>query len=131
MPRRSKVELYEQIRRAHSRDELSIRELARRFPVHRRDVQAALSSPVPLPRKNPVVRLAPVLGPWKATIDGWLAADRTTSNAHIIETGNESYRLRTHPNPPPQDRLTTGPHGRLRVGPEPVSTVGPIRLTPG
>jgi transposase len=77
MPRRSKVELYEQIRRAQARDELSIRELARRFGVHRRDVRAALSSPVPRPRQKPVARPAPVLGPWKATIDGWLAADRT------------------------------------------------------
>jgi transposase len=77
MPRRSKVELYEQIRRAHARDGVSIRELARRFGVHRRDVRAALSSPVPQPRKNPVVRPAPVLGPWKATIDGWLEADGT------------------------------------------------------
>jgi transposase len=77
MPRRSKVELYEQIRKAQARDGVSIRELARRFGVHRRDVRAALSSPVPPPRKKPVARPAPVLGPWKATIDGWLAADRT------------------------------------------------------
>jgi transposase len=71
------VELYEQIRKAQARFELSIRELARRFLVHRRDVRAALSSPVPGPRKMPVARPAPVLGPWKTTIDGWLAADRT------------------------------------------------------
>ena len=71
------MELYEQIRKAHARDGVSIRELARRFGVHRRDVRAALSSPVPRPRKNPVVRPAPVLGPWKATIDGWLEADGT------------------------------------------------------
>ena len=76
MARRSKVELYEQIRKAHEREELSIRALADRFHVHRRDVRAALSSAVPPPRK-PVVRAAPVLDPWKATIDGWLEADRT------------------------------------------------------
>jgi transposase len=75
MPRRSKVELFEQIRKAHEREELSIRALADRFHVHRRDVRAALSSAVPPPRK-PVERDAPVLGPWKATIDGWLEADR-------------------------------------------------------
>jgi transposase len=76
MARRSKVELYEQIRKAHEREELSIRALAERFHVHRRDVRAALSSAVPPPRR-PVVRAAPVLDPWKATIDGWLEADRT------------------------------------------------------
>jgi transposase len=75
MARRSKVELYEQIRKVREREGLSIRALADRFHVHRRDVRAALSSAVPAPRK-PVVRAAPVLDPWKATIDGWLEADR-------------------------------------------------------
>jgi transposase len=74
MPRRSKVELYEQIRRAREREQLSIRALAERFHVHRRDVRQALSSAVPPPRK-PVARPSPVLDPWKATIDGWLEAD--------------------------------------------------------
>jgi hypothetical protein len=36
---RSKVSTYEQIRRAHDREGLSIRALARRFRVHRRDVR--------------------------------------------------------------------------------------------
>jgi hypothetical protein len=40
-------------------------------------VRAALLSPVPRPRRNPVVRPAPVLGSWKATIDCWSAADGT------------------------------------------------------
>lgn len=70
------MELYEQIRKAHEREELSIRALADRFHVHRRDVRAALASAVPPPRK-PVARAAPVLGSWKATIDGWLEADKT------------------------------------------------------
>ena len=76
MPKRSKVELYEQIRKVHEREELSIRELARRFGVHRRDVRAALASAVP-PARKVAVRPAPVLDPWKPTIDGWLEADRT------------------------------------------------------
>ena len=46
MPKRSKVTLYEQIRKARERDELSIHELSRRFGVHRRDVRAALARPV-------------------------------------------------------------------------------------
>ena len=45
--------LYEQIRKAHEREQLSVRELARRFRVHRRDVRQALASAVPPERKQP------------------------------------------------------------------------------
>jgi len=76
MPRRSKVELYEQIRKVHKREQLSIRALADRFHVHRRDVRAALSSAVP-PTRKAVVRPSPVLDRWKPTIDAWLEADKT------------------------------------------------------
>ncbi len=76
MAKRSKVELFEQIRRARRREpELSIRELARRFGTHRRTVREALASAVPPPRKE-VVRPSPVLDVWKPTIDAWLEADR-------------------------------------------------------
>ena len=76
MPKRSKVKLYEQIRKAHEREGLSVRELSRRFGVHRRDVRQALTSAVPPERKRPE-RPATVLDRWKPTIDGWLEADRT------------------------------------------------------
>ena len=69
------MQLYEQIRRLHEREELSIRALARRFGVHRRDVRAALESSVPAPRRSPE-RLAPKMDEFKAIIDGWLEADR-------------------------------------------------------
>lgn len=69
------MKLYEQVRRAHEREQLSVRELARRFRVHRRDVRQALASAVPPERKVPE-RLAPVLDQWKPTIDGWLKEDR-------------------------------------------------------
>jgi transposase len=49
--------------------------LARRFGTHRRTVREALASATPSLRK-PVVRPAPVLDPWKPTIDAWLEADR-------------------------------------------------------
>jgi len=76
MAKRLKVELFEQIRRARRREpEVSVRELARRFSTHRRTVREALTSAVPAPRK-PVTRSSPVMEPWKATIDGWLGADR-------------------------------------------------------
>lgn len=67
--------LYEQIRKAHEREQLSVRELARRFHVHRRDVRQALASPLPPARKKPD-RPAVVLDRWKPMIDGWLEADR-------------------------------------------------------
>ncbi|HKY16268.1 MAG TPA: IS21 family transposase [Microthrixaceae bacterium] len=76
MPKRSKVKVYEQIRKAHEREGVSVRELARRFHVHRRDVRQALASSVPPARKKPE-RPAPVLDRWKPTIEGWLEADRT------------------------------------------------------
>ncbi len=76
MARRSRVELYEQIRKAHERESLSIHELARRFQTHRRYVRQALESALPPPRKVPE-RKAPVLGPYQKMIDGWLVADRT------------------------------------------------------
>lgn len=62
MSPRSKVELYEQIRKARQREEPSIRTLARRFHVHRRDVRQALASAVP-PDRKAVVRPSPV---WSA-----------------------------------------------------------------
>jgi transposase len=76
MPKGSKVVVYEQIRKAHEREQLGIRALADRFHVHRRSVREALASSVPAERKVPE-RPAPLLGPWKATIDAWLEADRT------------------------------------------------------
>jgi hypothetical protein len=76
MSKRSKVSLYEQIRRASDRDGLSIRELSRRFGVHRRDVRQALESAVP-PARKAVERPAPRLDRWKPVIDGWLAEDRS------------------------------------------------------
>src|SRR5215471_17806806 len=74
---RSKVELYEQIRKLHARERLSIRELSRRLGVHRRDVRAALVSAMPPPRKPAPPRDAPALGPYRAIIDAWLEEDRT------------------------------------------------------
>jgi len=76
MAKRSKVRLYEQIRRAHAAQETkSIRALSRQFRVHRRDVRAALESAVPPPRKTPE-RLAPKLDRFKPIVDGWLEEDQ-------------------------------------------------------
>ena len=75
MAKRSKVELFEEIRRASSGTESpSIRDLSRRFGVHRRMVRLALGSAVP-PARKVTARSCPSLGPWKVTIDGWLTED--------------------------------------------------------
>jgi transposase len=73
---RSRVELFEQIRRDREFEGLSIHALGRRHGVHRRTVRQALESPLPLPRKRPERRPAPKLGEWRELIDSWLGADR-------------------------------------------------------
>jgi transposase len=76
MTKRSKVQLYEQIRRAHGAQETkSIRALARQFGVHRREVRSALDSAVPPPRKT-AERPAPKMDRFKPIIDGWLEEDQ-------------------------------------------------------
>lgn len=69
------MELFEQIRKAHDREQVSVRGLSRRFGTHRRSVRQALASPLPPPRKAAPPRPAPVLDRWKPIIDGWLRDD--------------------------------------------------------
>ena len=73
---RSRVELFEQIRRDWRAGEVSIRELAVRHHVHRRTVRQAVASAVPPPRKACPQRPRPAIGPYAVVIDGWLRADR-------------------------------------------------------
>lgn len=70
----SRVELFAAIRRDRRVEELSIRELAERYRVHRRTVRQALESAIPPPRKVPV-RTGRVLEPFKAAIDDMLRTD--------------------------------------------------------
>jgi transposase len=72
----SRVELFEQVRRDHDHEGLSIRALAERHGVHRRTVRQALDSALPPERRRPGGRPAPALGPFHALIDEWLLADR-------------------------------------------------------
>jgi transposase len=72
----SRVELFEQIRRDRDREGASMRELARRYGVHRRAVRQALASPLPPAKRPPASRPAPKLGPHRPLIDAWLEADR-------------------------------------------------------
>jgi len=73
---RSRVELFEQIRRDRRRDELSIRELAEKHGVHRRTVRQALAAAVPPPRKTYPPRARPAIDPFAVVVDGWLLADQ-------------------------------------------------------
>jgi transposase len=73
---RSRVELFEQIRRDRRVGRSSIRELADRHHVHRRTVRQALASAVPPPRKAYPLRPRPAVDRYRQVIDGWLLADR-------------------------------------------------------
>ena len=73
---RSRVELFEQIRRDWRAGGSSIRELAVRHHVHRRTVRQALAAALPPPRKAYPPRPRPAIGRYAAIIDGWLLADR-------------------------------------------------------
>ena len=74
---RSRVELFEAIRRDRRLEELSIRELADRHRMHRRTVRQALDDAVPPPRKAYPPRPRPAIDPWATVIDGWLMRTRT------------------------------------------------------
>jgi len=75
MQRRFKVELFEQIRRDYEFGGAKIRELARKFGVHRRDIRQAISSALPPARKCPA-RHRPKLEPVRAFIDAILERDQ-------------------------------------------------------
>jgi transposase len=72
---RSRVELFEKIRRDRRLDEVSIRELADRHGVHRRTVRQALAAAVPPPRRVYPARPRPAIDEWATVIDAWLMAD--------------------------------------------------------
>jgi transposase len=73
--RRTKVELYEQIRREYEHGSGTIREVSRKLGVHRREVRKALSSAIPAARKVPE-REHPKLAPAIPFINAILEADR-------------------------------------------------------
>jgi len=73
--RRAKVELYEQIRREYEHGAGTIRAVARKFGVHRREVRKALGSAMPAERKIPE-RERPKLAAAIPFIETILDADR-------------------------------------------------------
>jgi lambda repressor-like predicted transcriptional regulator len=87
-----RVEPFEQIRRDHQRDGLSIYELSRRHGVHRRTVRRALDSPFPPARKTHVQQ---VMRHRQITTTGGYLRPRT---AEMFAKVHQHY---TRPKPPP------------------------------
>jgi transposase len=71
---RSRVELFESIRRDARLEGMGVRALAKKHHVHRRTVRQALASAVP-PERKVAERRCPVLDGWKPLIDAWVTAD--------------------------------------------------------
>jgi transposase len=97
MNRRSKVELFEQLRREFQHGVGTVAGVARKFGVHRRMVRDAIASAVPAPRKTSV-RGKPKIEPVQPWIDEILEADRKAPRKQRHTARRIFHRLRQeHP----------------------------------
>jgi hypothetical protein len=106
---RSRVELFEQIRKDRRVEGTSIRELADRHRVHRRTVRQALASAVPPVRKPYPQRPRPAIDDYAAIVDGWLVADRQVPR-------KQRHTARTLSPPFPRAGRRRAHQGTWRIG---------------
>ena len=107
---RSRVELFEKIRRDRRLDDLSIRELADRHGVHRRTVRQALEDAVPPPRKVYPARPRPAIDEWATVIDAWLLADKDAPRKQRHTARRVWQRLDHQAHPQRTSRRPPGRH---------------------
>jgi hypothetical protein len=94
MERRTKVELFEQIRREYEFGIGTIKGVAHKLGVHRRMVRQAMASAEP-PERKPVGREGPVIGRLGPYIDAILEADRKAPRKQRHTAHGIYERIRT------------------------------------
>jgi hypothetical protein len=90
-----KVELFEQIRKNYFIDHKKIREIARIYGIHRRQVRQAINNAVPPQRKPANRNYSVLLLSLRQVIDQWLIEDRNSPSKQR-HTGKRVYDV-TYP----------------------------------